>query len=116
MSTGPPGHAQATLLQLREAERDGYAVDNDRKAELAARAWNPDGEPRTCAGCGAHVAADTVRVFGDADRTLHGCQRCLSRGALNRGAGADPERAERVRESNDDTRPNRDRRGTEDEA
>lgn len=113
MSTGSPGHARATLQQLRDAERNGYAVDDDRKRELAAKAWDPDAEPRACAGCGAHVDPDTVRVFGNTDGTLHGCQQCLTRSALNHGAGADPDRATQFRESTTNARLNQDRRSTE---
>jgi len=107
--TGSPGHARATLQQLREAERDGYDVDDDRKQELAAKAWDPSGETRSCTGCGAHVQSATVRVFGDDNGVLHGCQRCLSRSALNSGAGGDPDRAARVREETPAPRLNQDR-------
>jgi hypothetical protein len=107
MSTEAPGHAQATLAQLREAEREGNAVDEKRKGELAAKAWDPSGETRTCGCCGAHVQPATVRVFGGDDGVLHGCQRCLSRSALTSGAGADPKRAARVR----DETPEVNRRG-----
>ena len=109
MSTGSPGHARATLRQLRAAERKGYDVDDDRKQELATAAWDPSGETRSCAGCGAHVQPATVRVFGDDNGVLHGCQRCLSRGALHSGAGADPDRAARVRAEPPDARLNQDR-------
>ena len=45
-----------------------------------------------CLGCGTHVSADYVRVFGDADGNLYRCLHCDSRRGVSEGRGAGLER------------------------
>lgn len=71
------------------------AVPEPQQRPDWARIDGGDGRQQ-CQTCGAHVTPDFVRVFGGPDGAVHACPRCSTKGAIRRGAAADPDFQRRV--------------------